>query len=300
MIFNFHGHTVRTTIIDGEPWWSAGDVCDVLGLTRGQSSIDRLESSEKGTHSMSTPGGNQDVAVINESGLYSLIMRSRRPEAKAFRLWVTGEMLPAIRKTGRYIAPNPMAYVSPGQAVAAVRPASVDPVLMLQQYAASNQQMLMALGGKTLEIEAIATMAMATSERIEKASVAQDERIAALARSTAEAAARHDEWLREHDDTTRHALMGEFRNIKARAIALTIAANRSTKDPAKLSKSLHTAFTNHCKDEAGVKGTLTATNITVSQGKLVVAAARAHARTNTQPIIRLRLLEPPAEGGIRP
>ena len=70
--------------------------------------LERLDDDEKGVSSIDTLGGNQQLSTINESGLYSLILTSRKPEAKKFKKWVTAEVLPAIRKTGRYVAPDPV------------------------------------------------------------------------------------------------------------------------------------------------------------------------------------------------
>jgi anti-repressor protein len=105
--FPVTGQQVRVLGIDGEPWWVASDVCDILGLSNMHSSLALLDEDEKGVHSMDTPGGAQQVTVVSEPGLYSLILRSRKPAAKAFKRWVTHEVLPAIRKTGSYSAPSP-------------------------------------------------------------------------------------------------------------------------------------------------------------------------------------------------
>jgi prophage antirepressor-like protein len=86
----------------GNPWWVAREVCTVLGIADPKSSTRFLESDEKGVHSMHTPGGKQNVTIVNEPGLYTLIFQSRKPEAKTFKRWVTHEVLPAIRKTGAY------------------------------------------------------------------------------------------------------------------------------------------------------------------------------------------------------
>ena len=98
--FVFDSRSVRTTQINGEPWFVATDVTDAIGIDRTQTR--RLDDDEKGVYSIHTPSGDQEMLVINESGLYSLILRSRKPEAKRFKRWVTHEVLPAIRKTGRY------------------------------------------------------------------------------------------------------------------------------------------------------------------------------------------------------
>ena len=88
---------------DGEPWWVAKDVCNVLGLTNSRMALEALDEDEKGVSKVYTLGGEQDMNIISESGLYALIMRSNKPEAKRFRKWVTGEVLPTLRKTGHYV-----------------------------------------------------------------------------------------------------------------------------------------------------------------------------------------------------
>lgn len=101
-IFNYGKIPVRTVLVDGEPRWVLADVCRVLSIERTDSAARRLDPDEKGTHQVSTPSGNQNMTIINESGLYKVILRSDKPEAKAFTRWVTHEVLPAIRKTGSY------------------------------------------------------------------------------------------------------------------------------------------------------------------------------------------------------
>ena len=102
----YKDHPVRIVDRDGEPWFVAKDVCEALGIAKVDSAIRSLDEDEKDAHSMSTLGGNQEMTVVSEAGLYSLIMRSRKPEAKTFKRWVTHEVLPSIRKTGAYVAPN--------------------------------------------------------------------------------------------------------------------------------------------------------------------------------------------------
>src|SRR5690606_24607816 len=87
---------------DGEPRFVAADVCAVLGLGRQQDSTRHLDEDEKGECLVDTPSGRQMMVVVTEAGLYSLILRSRRPEAKACKRWITHEELPRIRRTGRY------------------------------------------------------------------------------------------------------------------------------------------------------------------------------------------------------
>lgn len=105
MPFAFEDALVRAIRDElGVPWFVARDVCNVLGLENPRTSLALLDEDEKGVHSVDTLGGTQAMTVVSESGLYSLIFRSRKPQARAFRKWVTSEVLPAIRRTGRYAA----------------------------------------------------------------------------------------------------------------------------------------------------------------------------------------------------
>lgn len=101
-IFTYSSQQVRTVVIDGEPWFVAADIASVLDLGNVRSSLALLDDDERGVHTMDTLGGVQSVTVINEPGLYSLILRSRKAEAKTFKRWITHEVLPAIRKTGQF------------------------------------------------------------------------------------------------------------------------------------------------------------------------------------------------------
>lgn len=101
-VFEFDARELRTTLVDDEPWFVAADICRVLGLSNPTMALRALDEDEKGLSQIETPGGTQSMAVVNESGLYALVVRSDKPNAKPFRKWVTSEVLPAIRKTGRY------------------------------------------------------------------------------------------------------------------------------------------------------------------------------------------------------
>lgn len=99
----FEGHQVRTQLDEtGQPWFSAKDVCLVLGYSKYRDAISKLDEDEMRPVKMDTLGGKQSLIAINESGLYSLILRSNKPEARRFKKWVTSEVLPSIRKTGGY------------------------------------------------------------------------------------------------------------------------------------------------------------------------------------------------------
>lgn len=108
--FSFGTQQVRTLLIDGLPWFVAADVCASLAIGnvslavngRADRETDGLDEDEKGIATVNTPSGAQEMLVVNESGLYALIFKSRKAEAKRFKKWVTAEVLPAIRKYGRY------------------------------------------------------------------------------------------------------------------------------------------------------------------------------------------------------
>ena len=93
---------VRIVPVDGELMFVAKDVCDCLEITKHRDAISRLDSDERGSVKLDTPGGKQDVAAINEYGLYNLVLSSRKPEAKEFKRWITHDVIPSIRKTGSY------------------------------------------------------------------------------------------------------------------------------------------------------------------------------------------------------
>ena len=108
-VFDFEdGTTVRVVVRDGEPWFVAADVCAVLEL--GTSNLARdLDPDEQGVIELTTPGGVQSAKILTEAGLYSLVLRSRKPQAKRFKRWVTHEVLPSIRKHGAYMTPETLA-----------------------------------------------------------------------------------------------------------------------------------------------------------------------------------------------
>ena len=100
--FTFDESLVRTVLKDGEACFVAKDVCEILGLDNPSMAVSRPDEDERGVSSVDTTEGKREMLTVNESGLYGLIFTSRKPEAKRFRKWVTSEVLPAIRQTGRY------------------------------------------------------------------------------------------------------------------------------------------------------------------------------------------------------
>lgn len=102
-IFNYNGKPVRTVSFpDGSDGFIGKDICDVLEISNSRDAIARLDDDEKGVVLTDTPGGVQELQAVTESGLYSLVLTSRKPEAKAFKRWITHEVLPSIRKHGMY------------------------------------------------------------------------------------------------------------------------------------------------------------------------------------------------------
>lgn len=102
--YDFESNEVRTLIKNNELWFVLKDICKILEIANQRNASHRLDDDEKGVHYVDTLGGRQKVTIINESGLYTLILRSDKPQAKSFRKWVTSEVLPTIRKSGGYIS----------------------------------------------------------------------------------------------------------------------------------------------------------------------------------------------------
>lgn len=110
-VWNYEGAEVRTVQIDGEPWFVLADICRELELSTPARVAERLEKDEVSqTHTIDRMGREQKTTIINESGLYTVILRSDKPQAKPFRKWVTSVVLPSIRKTGSYSVQQPNAF----------------------------------------------------------------------------------------------------------------------------------------------------------------------------------------------
>lgn len=101
--FTYGDATIRTATVGGEPWFVAKDVCDALGISNPTDALKRLDDDERARFNLGRQG---KANIVNEPGLYSLILASRKPEAKAFKRWITHEVLPAIRRDGGYISPS--------------------------------------------------------------------------------------------------------------------------------------------------------------------------------------------------
>ena len=98
---------VRIVMKGQEPWFVAKDICECLAISKHRDAISRLDSDERGSLKVDTLGGKQEMATVNEYGLYSLVLSSRKPEAKEFKRWITHDVIPQIRKTGQYVADIP-------------------------------------------------------------------------------------------------------------------------------------------------------------------------------------------------
>jgi len=115
---DFHGAALRVVELDGDIWFVASDLAKTLGYRDAEKLTRILDDDHKGTRIVGTPGGDQEMTVVSEPGMYRAVMRSQRAEAKDFERWVIGEVLPAIRKTGSYAVP---AYDLPPTHAAALR-----------------------------------------------------------------------------------------------------------------------------------------------------------------------------------
>ena len=102
--FQYGDAAVRTVLIDGEPWFVLADLCKVLDIRNARDVAARLADDQKGVAPIDTLGGQQNLTIVNESGMYEVVIRSDKPEAVNFRRWLTGTVLPEIRKTGTYNA----------------------------------------------------------------------------------------------------------------------------------------------------------------------------------------------------
>ena len=105
-VFNYQTKEVRTVIKDGEPWFVAKDVCEILEISNNRDAVSRLSEHMTGVVTTDTPGGSQSMTVINEPAVYKLVFTSRRPEAEKFIDWIATEVLPSIRKHGMYATEN--------------------------------------------------------------------------------------------------------------------------------------------------------------------------------------------------
>ena len=136
-LFSYENNNVRVVIINDEPWFVTRDICNVLGIVETKTITERLDTDEQRLTPVSneTTGRSYDMSIINESGVYTAIIRSDKPEAKLFRKWITSEVLPSIRKTGSYTS----------------QLAPVDPLAELRELTKSFMAMQSEINTKLLE-----------------------------------------------------------------------------------------------------------------------------------------------------
>ncbi|SHY53096.1 phage antirepressor [Mycobacteroides abscessus] len=148
--FVFDGCDVRVVTIDGEPWWIARDVLDILGLGNVSKALSRVDEADVTSSAVSSGAQRRNMYMVNESGLYDLILDSRKPEARRFRRWITAEVLPTIRKSGG-------AYIEPGSRAEAELS---NPDTMLEKFAEllslarSERAKAVASEARNIELEA--------------------------------------------------------------------------------------------------------------------------------------------------
>lgn len=152
--FNFDAQAVRVVGTAESPWFIAKDVCAVLEIGNSRQSLATLEDDEKGVSNTDTLGGPQELATVNESGLYALIFRSRKPQARLFRRWVTAEVLPAIRKTGAYVVTPPAPAIEyerprPADGLVPVDPKFPEAIGMVHTFSVPRPPIVALLPGRS-------------------------------------------------------------------------------------------------------------------------------------------------------
>jgi anti-repressor protein len=175
-VFPTNGYDLRAMIIGGEPWFVAADVCGALGLTNPKMVVSRLDGADVSQADISSSGQTRKMSIINESGLYELIMRSNKPEARVFRRWVTSEVLPSIRKTGAYGAQRALSRMELLElAMAAEKEAMaargelerMQPAIEAHaQYMRANNTVAMGTAAKVLSIGPNALFALLREKRV--------------------------------------------------------------------------------------------------------------------------------------
>lgn len=168
--FEFGGHVIRALPDqESKPSFIAADVCEALEIGNVSMALSRLDDDEKGISTIDTLGGKQDVLTVNESGLFSLILTSRKPEAKIFKRWITHEVLPAIHKTGSYslqaLTPAEMILVQAQQLVAVERQ-----MAELHRTQAEQAQSIEAITDHLIDADYYTVLQWCTKQRIRNTS----------------------------------------------------------------------------------------------------------------------------------
>ena len=161
---------IRTVVIDGEPWFVGKDVALALGYKDTVNSLKaHIDEEDKRGWRITTPRGEQTMTIINESGLYSLIFGSKLESAKRFKHWVTSEVLPAIRKTGRYIAPSEGTMESMFEAMSCDMKMVYEQMNKFDERMESVESMMQEQSGKLNQVVDNMTLTTRQQQRIYKA-----------------------------------------------------------------------------------------------------------------------------------
>jgi len=168
--FQFENFTVRVEIFDGEPWWVAKDVAEALGYSEGSDTnrlVSKVPDAWKGPHPFRTPGGIQEVLCLSEQGLYFFLARSDKPAALPFQMWIAGEVLPSIRKTGKYAIPA-AAKTQLEMLVESARVLAESTQLLMEQERrlASVEERVEAIETRTIEAEKTMLQLPAPTEEV--------------------------------------------------------------------------------------------------------------------------------------
>ena len=217
--FNFNDATLRTlTDENGEPWFVAKDVCDILKISNNRDAISQLDDDEKDTVGISDGiPGNPNKTIISEPGLYKLIMRSRKPEAKEFQRWVTHEVLPTIRKTGGYI---PTSESDSDEAIMAKA------LLIAQKTIERNTQQLRAKDKQIKELEPKAK-ALDDFTNVPDTLLVRDAAKLLSNAGTPIGEKQLREWLSQHDWIYRHAGTWSAASERVKAGHLAMVESRT-------------------------------------------------------------------------
>lgn len=167
-IFNFEDRKVRVVIVNDEPWFVGKDVCEVLEISKHRDAVARLDDDERGSVLVDTPGGKQEMTAVNEYGIYSLIMTSRKPEAKRFKRWVTHEVLPRIRKTGQYGVPQNVIPLSKDQALVTVLRTTADLMEGQEELKQGQQQLEIKIAEVDRKVEEQITLNSSEQRKAQK------------------------------------------------------------------------------------------------------------------------------------
>lgn len=202
-VFDYQDKEVRTVQIDGETWFVLKDVCSAIGIRDHVTVSKRLDEDEVGqAQVIDGMGRSQETAIVNESGLYSVILRSDKPEAKPFRKWVTSEVLPALRKTGQY----QMKPLSPAEMFAAQAQVNLDHERQLSELARRTEQAEKTISEAAASLPSLLSRKMTGKRRSMPPSTKPSTPTASITRNSVEKSIAY--WKKKPASTSRPAKTG--------------------------------------------------------------------------------------------